>query len=92
MLTEAKALVAEYWKVLEHHGGLIVSKALLPKLKKDIKTALLTVSPGERIVAGESFERTKALQTVYAALSDFVGAEDDKKLMIACLMLHLQIV
>ena len=78
MLTETKALVAEYWKVLEYHRGLIVSKALLPKLKKDIKTELLTVSLGERIVTGESSERTKALQTVCAALSDFVGAEDEK--------------
>jgi hypothetical protein len=46
LLTEANALVAEYWKVLEHHGGLIVSKALLIKLKKDNIIALLTVSPG----------------------------------------------
>ncbi len=36
MLTEAQALVAAYWKVLEHHCGLIVSKALLPKLKKNV--------------------------------------------------------
>ncbi len=50
MLTKAKALVAEYWKVLEYHGELIVSKALLPKLKKDIKTALLTVSLGKGLL------------------------------------------